>query len=100
MSNALAYGSTRSTHIPTGTKVMCVIHKFVEEHVSPRTGKLKPFKNLTKVVSGSVVSDSGYRVLVKVVSKSGRAEIMSFFPHEVTVDSPEILNTFRNPLGG
>lgn len=94
------YGSTRTDRIARGTLVLCLISKFLPERVSKRTGLKKPAENRSKVVSGTVLVDRGDSLYVKVKYPSGATRFMSFFPHEVTVDSPEILNTFRNPLGG
>lgn len=94
------YGSTRNDRIARGTLVLCVLSKFLPERISKRTGLLKPAENRTQVLSGKVLVDRGDSIYIKVKYPSGRTRDMSFFPHEVTVDSPEILTTFRNPLGG
>jgi hypothetical protein len=78
-----------------GTIVLCVISKFLPERVSPRTGKVKPWRNLTEVVTAKVVADRGDDILVKV-GNSNRTR--SFFRHEVVREID--LMTFRNGLGG
>lgn len=94
------YGSTRTDRIARGTRVLCVLSKFLPERISKRTGEKKPAENRTQVLSGKVLVDRGDSLYVEVTYPSGYRKDMSFFPHEVTVDSPEILKTFRNPLGG
>ena len=94
------YGSTRNDRLARGTLVICVLSKFLPERISKRTGLKKPAENRTQVLSGKVLVDRGDSLYVKVKYPSGYSKDMSFFPHEVTIDSPEILNTFRNPLGG
>ena len=94
------YGSTRNPSLKRGDRVLCVLSKFLPERVSKRTGEKKPAENRTRVLSGTVLVDQGHSLYVKVRYPSGATRDKSFFPHEITVDSPEILNTFRNPLGG
>lgn len=98
------YGSTRTERLATGTRVMCIYYEHLPERVSKRTGLKKPAEMRSHIVTGTVLSDGGHSIYVRTEkrAKSGRwyRKDMSFFPHEVTVDSPEILKTFRNPLGG
>lgn len=104
MSNALSYGSSRTDRLATGTRVMCIYYQHLPERVSKRTGEKKPAEMRSHIVTGTVLSDAGHSIYVRTEKRavSGRryCKDRSFFPHEVTVDSPEILNTFRNPLGG
>lgn len=94
MSNNLA------PFLKRGTKVMCHLVKNFPEHISRKTGLLKPARTETHILSGTVRADHGDTVSVAVVYPSGYTTVRLFFHHELTVDSPEILNTYRNPLGG
>jgi hypothetical protein len=92
------YGSTRNPSLVRGTRVLCLISKFLPERVSKRTGEKKPAENRSKIVSGTVLVDQGHSLYVKVRYPSGATRDKSFFPHEVTVEAD--LMTYRNGLGG
>ena len=92
------YGSTRNPSLKRGVRVLCVLSRFIPEHISKRTGELKPARNATQVLSGTVLVDQGHSLYVKVKYPSGYTRDRSFFPHEVTLESD--LYTWRNGLGG
>jgi len=81
------YGSNRNPSLKRGTRVLCVLSKFLPERVSKRTGELKPAENRTQVLSGTVLVDQGHSLYVKVKYPSGYTRDMSFFPHEVSLEA-------------
>jgi hypothetical protein len=91
MSNYQNFGSTRNPSLERGTKVICSITKILPERISKRTGEKKPAENRSKLLSGIVLADQGHSVIVKVQYPSGYTRTMSFFPHELSLESKVML---------
>ena len=78
------YGSTRTPKLQRGTTVLCQLYREIPEHVSRRTGELKPKRVSNQILVGTVLSDRGNSLYVKVQYPSGYKRDTAFLAHEVS----------------
>ena len=79
--------SKRPPSLKRGARVIAAVNTFKPEHVSKRTGELKPAKYTVNVVSGTVLRDYGDKIYVCVKYPSGATRDKTFHAHEVSLES-------------